>query len=87
MKDYGKMIAEELSAKAKQKKEPFEPTPTDYMGVVWGTTPLGGDVSLVYYFDKDDNHCKRENMAYSNIVIYTKDGNYVNSVAGRNPYR
>lgn len=87
MKDFGKMIEEELSARAKQTKEPFNPAPTDYMGVNWGKTPLGGDVSLVYYFDKDGNHCKRENMAYINIVIYTKEGEYVNSVMGHNPYR
>ena len=41
---------------------------------------------VIIHYDKDGNHCTRENMAYMNIVIYTKDGQYVNSVYGKNPY-
>ena len=65
----------------------FPPEENEYMKIEWGETPLGGDLSIAYYYDKDGNHCTRENMAYMNIVIYTKDGEYVNSVYGKKPYK
>jgi hypothetical protein len=71
----------------KRKNLSFPPEENEFMEIHWGTTPLGGDLSIGYYFDKDDQHCTRENMAYMNIYIYNKDGTYVNCVIGNNPYK
>ena len=49
----------------------------DYMEIQWGTTPLGGDLSIAYFFDKNDQHCTREDMAYMDIIIYNEDGTYL----------
>lgn len=65
----------------------FPPEENDYMEIQWGTTPLGGDLSIAYFFDKNDQHCTRENMAYMDIVIYNEDGTYVNMVHGKNPFK
>lgn len=76
------MSDKELSG-GEQRKDGFPPESDEYKEVHFGPTPLGGDVSIAYFFDKNGNHCKREDMAYMNIVIYTKDGKYVNSVSGK----
>jgi len=65
----------------------FPPEENDYMEIQWGTTPLGGDLSIAYFFDKNDQHCTRENMAYMDIIIYNEDGTYVNMVHGKNPFK
>jgi hypothetical protein len=70
-----------------RQKQTFPPEENEYMEIHWGETPLGGDLSIAYFYDKDDQLCTRENMAYMNIVIYTKDGTVVNRVMGLNPYR
>lgn len=69
-----------------EKTETFPPEENEYMEIHWGTTPIGGDFSIAYFFDKDNRHCTRENMAYMNIVIYNKDGTRVNEVYGKNPF-
>lgn len=76
-----------MDATNEQTKAKFPPEENEFMEIEWGSTPLGGDLSIGYFYDKDGNHCTRENMAYMNIVIYTKDGQYVNSVCGKNPYK
>ena len=81
------MSDEEFFRRSEAKREPFNPVSNEWQEVHWGETPLGGDVSIAYYYDKEGNHCTKENMAYMDIVIYTKDGTYVNSVMGANPYR
>ena len=87
MTKYNKKSEEEiLRHKSDEQKKTFPPEKNEFMEIHWGSTPLGGDLSIGYYYDKDGNHCTRENMAYMNIVIYTKDGQYVNSVYGKNPY-
>lgn len=86
MKDYSKMSDEEFF-RQDTTKEPFPPEENEFMEIDWGSTPLGGDLSIAYFFDKDDQHCTRENMAYMNIYIYEKDGTYVNSVMGKNPFK
>ena len=70
-----------------QQEQTFPPEENEYMEIHLGETPLGGDLSIAYFYDKDDQRCKRENMAYMNIVVYTKDGKFVNEVLGMNPYR
>ena len=69
------------------KNSVFPPEENDYMEIQWGTTPLGGDLSIAYYYDKDNQHCTRENMAYMDIIIYNEDGTYVNMVHGKNPFK
>lgn len=86
MKDYSKMSDEEFF-RQDTTKEPFPPEENEFMEIDWGSTPLGGDLSIAYFFDKDDQHCTRENMAYMNIYIYEKDGTYVNCVMGKNPFK
>ena len=86
MKDYSKMSDKEFF-RQDTAKEPFPPAENEYMEIKWGETPLGGDLSIAYFYDRDDQHCTRDKMAYMNILIYKKDGTYVNAVYGKNPYK
>lgn len=47
-----------------------------------GETPLGGDYSIAYYYDKDHNPCTKEEAMYVNIVIYNNDGSRVDETYG-----
>ena len=47
-----------------------------------GSTPLGGDYSIAYFYDKDHNPCEKKDAKYMNIVIYNNDGTRVNEVYG-----
>lgn len=68
-------------------KESFNPVSDEWKEVHWGATPLGGDLSIAYFYDKNGERCKKSEKAYMDIVIYTKEGVVVNSVMGHNPYR
>ena len=47
-----------------------------------GATPLGGDYSIAYYYDADNNPCEKAKAKHVNIVIYDKDGRRINEVYG-----
>ena len=47
-----------------------------------GTTPLGGDYSIAYYYDADHKPCEKAKAKFMNIVIYDKDGRRINEVYG-----
>lgn len=88
MKDYSKMSDDEFfRQEQKQRMVPFPPEENEFMEIHRGSTPLGGDLSIAYFFDRNDQHCTRENMAYMNILIYDNDGTFVNAVYGKNPYK
>ena len=47
-----------------------------------GTTPLGGDYSIAYFYDADHKLCEKAKAKFMNIVIYDKDGRRINEVYG-----
>ncbi|MBO4849869.1 MAG: hypothetical protein J5529_03085 [Prevotella sp.] len=47
-----------------------------------GTTPLGGDYSIAYFYDADHKPCEKAKAKFVNIVIYDKDGRRINEVYG-----
>ena len=47
-----------------------------------GSTPLGGDYSIAYYYDANHDPCVKEEAKFVNIVIYNNDGSRVNEVYG-----
>lgn len=86
MGKHNKMTDDDFFRRDDTPKEPFRPVSDEWQEVEWGTTPLGGDLSLAKFYDRDGKRCKKTDMAYMDVVIYTKDGEVVNSVMGRNPY-
>ncbi len=66
-------------------KEPFNPVSDEYQEVCWEKTPIGGDVTITVFYDKNGNRCKKSEMAYCDTTIYEKDGTYVNCVLGARP--
>ena len=48
-----------------------------------GTTPLGGDYSIAYYYDADHKPCEKAKAKFMNIVIYDKHGRRINEVYGK----
>ena len=81
------MTDEEFFRSDESAQEKFDPQSNEWQEVEWGRTPIGGDLSIAQYYDKNDRRCKKGDMAYMNILIYTKDGKLVNSVMGHNPFR
>lgn len=47
-----------------------------------GTTPLGGDYSIAYYYDERHEPCEKAKAKYVNIVIYDNEDKRVNEVYG-----
>ena len=47
-----------------------------------GSTPLGGDYSIAYYYDEHYNPCIKAEAKHVNIVIYNSDGSRVDEVHG-----
>ena len=82
MNPYKNMSDEEFFKRIETPNEPFNPVTNEYQEVHWGTTPLGGDLSIAIYYDKNGERCNKENMEYMDIKIYTKDGVLINSVMG-----
>ena len=70
----------EMSGNLEQqpRKKAGVPESTDTSEVHRGKTPNGGDYSVAYFFDKDEQPCKREAAKRINIVEYTLDGIRVN---------
>ena len=86
--EFAKSLAEMTDEEFFSRTEPlpqFNPQSDDYQEVVWGTTPLGGDLSIVKFYDNDGNRCRKEEKSYVDIVVYTKEGEVVNSVVGKRP--
>ena len=58
--------------------EKFPPEENEFMEIHYHKTPSGGDLSISYFYDKEKRPCRKENMAYMDIVEYKKDGTYLN---------
>jgi hypothetical protein len=83
------MTAEEWEKRMKEFDDSLTPAePTEvyadprYTERHEGATPFGGDYSIAYYYDADNNPCEKDKAKYVNIVIYDKDGKRVNEVYG-----
>lgn len=53
----------------------------DWETTIWHKTPGGGDHSVAYYYDKDNNRCQRKNAVRMNIVEY-KGSERINEMYG-----
>lgn len=74
-----KLTYEELTRPAPPEDlPPFPPEESEFCEIDWGATPSGGDLCIIYFFDKDGNKCTRENSTRASIVEYKKDGTRVN---------
>ena len=83
MKDYSKMTLEEMLKPApKEDLPPFPPEENEFMEISYGAKPGGGDLSIAYFYNKDNIPCRKEEAAYINIVVYKKDGTRVNEFYG-----
>lgn len=61
-------------------QEKFPPEENEFMEIHWGATPMGGDLSIGYYYDKNGEHCTRDKMHYMVIKIYEKDGTCIDTI-------
>ncbi len=70
-----------LDEVAGERAETVEQTPDPrYTERHEGTTPLGGDYSVAYYYDEQHAPCEKSRAKFVNIVIYTNDGERVYEV-------
>lgn len=56
---------------------------TRYTERIVGKTPNGGDYSIAYYYDAQQNPCRKTEAKFVNIVEYTQAGVRVNECYGR----
>ena len=83
MIDYSKMTLKEmLKPVPKEDLPPFPPEENECIEIHRNPTPNGGDLSIAYFYDKENNPCKREEAAYMNIVEYKNDGTRINESYG-----